>query len=163
MNGRFHAVTPSNTRLEHMFDAMAHVLGFSYAFVDQVKNGNPVSHLFRKTVLPAYEQYLFSECPRLDQSNVSAILGNDYVTGVVTAIDPAWMKALFTDYFIRQGVTESQPAVHETAAPATEPVERVEDVAALVEGWDNAVRVRLIGEYRMADRRTRLWRVRTPA
>jgi nucleoside-diphosphate-sugar epimerase len=157
LNRRFHAVTATNTRLEDMFDAMAYVLGFSYTFVDTVITRNPMSHLFKRTVLPAYEGYLFNECPVLDQANVRSALGNDYVDRMVTKIDAAWMKTLFSDYFVRRGVTP-QP-MPDVAIPGT----KDRAVAALVEGWANVVRVQLLGEYRAANRRTQLWRVRVPA
>ncbi|HEX7087290.1 MAG TPA: SDR family oxidoreductase [Vicinamibacterales bacterium] len=155
----FHLVTPSNTRLEYMFDAIAETLGFSYTFVDRVVTRNPVSHLFKRTVLPAYEGYLFNGCPILDQSNVRSALGDAYVDATITRIDAGWMKTLFRDYFDRRGVVEEPvPAV-----AVAEPVAEREAVAALVEdGWDNMVRVRLIGEYRTSDRRVNLWRVRVP-
>jgi nucleoside-diphosphate-sugar epimerase len=157
INRRFHAVTAANTRLEHMFDAMAQSLGFSYTFVDKVMSRNPMSHLFKRTVLPAYEGYLFNACPVLDQTNVRSALGNDYVDRTVTRIDAACMKTLFTDYFGRRGVTEGPTP--DVALPGRED----QAVAALVEGWDNVVRVQLLGEYRAADRRTHLWRVRVAA
>ena len=153
----FHLVTTSNTRLEHMFDAIADTLGFSYTFVDRVITRNPVSHLFKRTVLPAYEGYLFNGCPVLDQSNVRSALGNDYVDGTIARIDAAWMKTLFRDYFDRRGVVE------EPAPAVAEPASEREAVAALVEdGWGNVVRVRLLGEYRTTGGRVNLWRVRVP-
>lgn len=152
----FHLVTTSNTRLEHMFDAIAEALGVSYTFVDRVITRNPVSHLFKRTVLPAYEGYLFNGCPVLDQSNVRSALGNDYVDGTITRIDATWMKTLFRDYFARRGVVEA------TMPEVAEPGRQREAVAALVEGWGNVVRVRLLGEYRTTDRRVNLWRVRVP-
>lgn len=156
VNRAFHVVTASNTRLEHMFDAIAEALGFSYTFVDRVVTRNPMSHLFKRTVLPAYEGYLFNACPVLDQTNVRSALGNDYVDGTTTSIDAAWMKKLFKDYFARRGVVEGPtPEVVAPGKPS-------QAVAALVEGWDNVVRVQLLGEYRTAERRMNLWRVRVP-
>ena len=157
MNRRFHVVTASNTRLEHMFDALAHVLGFSYTFVDKVTTRNPMSHLFKRTVLSAYEGYLFNACPVIDQSNVCSVLGEDYVNQTMTRIDAGWMKTLFRDYFARRG------AVAKPAAAAPVPGAPDQTVAALVEDWGNVVRVQLVGEYRAANRRTHLWRVRVPA
>ena len=157
LNRRFHAVTPANTRLQHMFDAMAHALGFSYTFVDKVMTGNAVSHLFRRTILPAYEGYLFSACPALDQTNVRSVLGEDYVDRSITRITAAQMKALFTDYFTRQGMAP-------TAAPLVGVAEEQEAVAALViNGWDRVIRVQLLGECHASDRRSNLWRVRVPS
>jgi hypothetical protein len=134
-----------------MFDAAAEALGLSYAFVDSVHTRNPMSHLFKRTVLPAYEAYLFNTCPPLDQTNVRAALGDEYVDRKVTTIDAAWMRRLFDDYFMRRGITSGRTLEAPTRRKTNE---------ARVDGWGNAVRVHLLGKYRAGDGRAQLWRVR---
>jgi len=163
---KFNTVSPSNTSLTHMFDAMAETLGFSYRLVDAVVTRDPISHMFKRTVIPSYGGYLFNACPTLDQSNVRAALGDRYVDHELTTIDAGWMKILFRDYF--SGITQGEPAPKRprprgsqvvVEEPEAEPAEMVAPLNA--RGWETVVRVRFLGVENARGGNVHVWRVRS--
>lgn len=173
MNRQFNTVSPTNTSLVFMWDAIAECLRFRYRLVEAVVTRDPISHMFKRTVVPSYGGYIFHACPRLDQGNVRAALGDDYVDRQLTTIDAEWMKILFRDYFsgIIQGeaapkrprrgaLTGAETAVTpETGAEEIAPVESETPLKA--PGWETVVRVRFLGvEPTIHGGTVHLWRVR---
>ena len=168
MNQRFNIVSPRNTTLVHMWDALAECLGFTYRLVDALVTQDPVSHMFKRRVVPSYGGYIFHACPALDQTNVRAALGDDYVDKQLTTIDAEWMKILFKDYF-SEVLHEQAPPARPRADASQRPDEPAESVAVPIEaeaplkapGWETVVRVRFLGvEPTIHGGLVHLWRVR---